>query len=102
MARRGDKAREQVMQKIVDVFGDDFCCIDNKKIYVNGHEGGETIQFAINLTMPKTPVTGGSTNRNIITGNPNDWTEKEIKTAEISDEDAETIKKLKETLGIVD
>lgn len=54
MARRGDQARQDVMNKILNTFDSAF--VQDKKIYVSAIEGGEAIQFAISLTMPKTPV----------------------------------------------
>ena len=60
MARRGDLARENVTKIIVDAFGDNFVTIQDKKIYVMGSDGGEMVQFAISLTMPKTPVEAGA------------------------------------------
>lgn len=56
MARKGDQARSDVMNQIVSAFPGAF--IQDKKIYVTANEGGEAIQFAISLTMPKTPVAG--------------------------------------------
>lgn len=57
MAKRGDIAREHVKDTIVGAFGEDFVTIQDKKIYVVADDGnGEKIQFAITMTMPKTPV----------------------------------------------
>lgn len=107
MARRGDTARENVTERIKEAFGADFVGIQDKKIYVQAKENGEKIQFAISLTMPKTPI--GATE------NPNDWRPKtEPKTedssvvvtsdkpATLSPEDEATIAKLMKDLGIED
>lgn len=58
MAKRGDAAREAVKNKIIEAFGSDFVAFLDKKIYVEAQDGpgGETLQFAITMTMPKTSV----------------------------------------------
>ena len=66
MAKRGELARESVKNTIVDAFSkiNAFVTIQDKKIYVTAKDGpnGEVIQFAIAMTMPKTPVAGNDTN----------------------------------------
>ncbi len=66
MAKRGDQARETVKNKIIEVFGNDFVAFQDKKIYVQAKDGlnGESIQFAITMTMPKTPVVPAGTQVN--------------------------------------
>lgn len=70
MAKRGDQARESVKNTIVEAFSNlgAFVCIQDKKIYVTAKDGpgGETLQFAIAMTMPKTPVAAEPS--------PTDWT----------------------------
>lgn len=56
MAKRGDEARAKVYEVIQKAFGEDFVAVVDKKIYVNSKEDGEKIQFAISITMPKTPI----------------------------------------------
>lgn len=58
MAKRGDAAREAVKNKIIEAFGPSFVAFLDKKIYVEAQDGpgGETLQFAITMTMPKTSV----------------------------------------------
>ena len=63
---KGAKAREFVTNKIVSALDGAF--VDNKKIYAWVDDGGEQVQICIALTIPKTPVEGGSYNANI-----NDW-----------------------------
>lgn len=64
MAKRGDAARQNVMDIICKAFGEDFVGIQDKKIYVWAQDGvnGEKIQFAVSITMPKTPIAGGGDN----------------------------------------
>ena len=56
MAKKGDAAREEVKQRIIEAFGNDFVAFVDKKIYVQVNEGGESLQFAITMTMPKNPI----------------------------------------------
>lgn len=58
MAKRGDAAREAVKNKIIEAFGSSYIAFLDKKIYVEAQDGpgGETLQFAITMTMPKTSV----------------------------------------------
>lgn len=105
MARKGDIGREKVKQKIIDAFGEDFAGEQDKKLYVWADDGGEKVQFAIAMTMPKTQIGAAPKNTN-------DWTEKSIAPApvnvvspaaqNISPEDEEKIQNLMKTLGIVD
>lgn len=60
MAKRGDQARESVKNTIIAAFSgsNDYVGFVDKKIYVTAQDGvgGEKIQFAISMTMPKTPL----------------------------------------------
>jgi len=105
MARKGDIGREKVKQKIIAAFGEDFAGEQDKKLYVWADDGGEKVQFAIAMTMPKTQIGAAPKNSN-------DWTEASIAPASInvvspaaqniSPEDEEKIQNLMKTLGIVD
>lgn len=97
MARRGDGARQNVIDIITKAFGDDFVCVQDKKIYVTSRdtEGGEPIQFAISMTMPKVPVeagnnSSGSAETSTVTAAP----------AELSDTDKAKVADLMRKLGI--
>jgi len=57
---RGNDAKELVIQKIQQAFGDKVIGIFDKKLYVWSEENGEAIQVAIALSCPKTPI--GSSN----------------------------------------
>ena len=88
--RRGDYARSSVVNTIINAFGDNYVTTQDKKIYVNATEGGEVIQFAISITMPKTSIAASSS-----------------KAESVSIEDADQmsdakLKELKEILGIKD
>lgn len=58
--RRGDTAKETVKNKIIQAFDQDFVTIQDKKIIVQASDGGEIVQIAISLTMPKVQVTAGA------------------------------------------
>lgn len=101
MAKRGDAARESVRDTIVKAFEatNNFVTIQDKKIYVTAQDGpgGEVIQFAIAMTIPKTPVQGS--------GQPTTETTKAVvgeppQPVDLAPEDKEKVKELMERLGI--
>lgn len=53
---KGAIAKQNVTNKIAQVFGADFIGEVDKKIYVWAEENGEKIQIAISLTCPKIAV----------------------------------------------
>lgn len=61
MAKRGDVARASVADTIVKAFGANYVATVDKKIFVEAQDGpgGETLQFSIAITMPKTSVARG-------------------------------------------
>ena len=58
MAKRGEGAKNNVVKKIQEAFGEDFIGIKDKKIYVNAIDSAnkEKLQIAITLTLPKAVV----------------------------------------------
>ena len=90
--KRGDQAREAVKNKIVKAFGEDFVCIQDKKIIVQAREGVESIQFAITMTMPKTAVQpiSGTDSTNPASNTPTN----------MSDEDQKAVAELMKKLAI--
>lgn len=75
MAKKGDVARQDVMDTIIKAFKDidSYCCTADKKIYVWAQDGpgGEKLQFAVSITMPKTPVLAGGE----VGGNEGAWSD---------------------------
>lgn len=63
MAARGTEAKEQIVKKIIECFGQEKAFLYDKKLYINTQEGGETVQVCLTLTCPKTIVepTGATT-----------------------------------------
>ena len=108
MARRGEVARAAVTQIIQDAFnatGHLVATID-KKIYVEAQDGpgGETLQFAITMTMPKTSV---SREEGVSSSQPasGDWTGPAAATlvatpTEITDDDKAKVAELMKKLGL--
>lgn len=54
MAIKGNIAKENVIRKIAEAFGNDWIGEKDKKYYVWASDGGEKVQIAISLTCPKT------------------------------------------------
>ena len=91
---KGSEAKEYVIRKIKETFGEDFVGEQDKKIYVWGQEGGEKVQIAISLTCPKNPI--GSFNFE----EQEKILEEENKTVEITEEEKIKIDELMKGLGI--
>ena len=53
---RGNVAKDNVIKKIQQTFGNDFVGIIDKKLYVWADDGGEQVQIAISMTCPKNVV----------------------------------------------
>lgn len=102
MARKGDQARQEVMNKIASAFENSF--IQDKKIYVTAAEGGEAIQFAVSLTMPKVPISGSASSVNTSADGNHDWSDKSTTSTpvEISAEDSAKVEELMRRLNISD
>lgn len=99
MAKKGDIARAQVYEIIQNAFGANYVDTIDKKIYVNGEENGEAIQFAIAITMPKNPV-GAASPVKMSTKANSEMSAFEIlpipgeEKTEVSEDEAELVKKL--------
>ena len=102
MAKRGDAARQNVMDTICKAFGEDFVGIQDKKIYVWAQDGvnGEKIQFAVSITMPKTPIAGGGDNASS-TSSSGGAPATEFTPTELAPEDKAKIEELKRKLNII-
>lgn len=103
MAKRGDQARQSVMDTICKAFGNDFVGIQDKKIYVFAQDGvnGEKIQFSVSITMPKTPIAGSG---DIVTQTSSleGTSATNFTPTELAPEDKMKIEELKKKLGIED
>lgn len=91
---KGNVAKEVVVEKIKEAFGADFLGVQDKKVYVRAKESGEYVQIAISMTCPKSPVDFGEISEEPAEARP----VAEFK--ELSSDDKEKIRELKEKLGI--
>lgn len=89
MAKRGEGAKNNVIKKIQEAFGEDFVGIKDKKIYVNAIDtpNNEKLQIAITLTLPKAVV---------------ETTNFEDNPTELSSADKHKVEDLKKILGVSD
>ena len=53
---KGAIAKQQIVEKLKSVFGDDYIGENSSKHYVWANDGGEKVQIAISLTCPKNPI----------------------------------------------
>ena len=53
MGAKGSVAKENVVKKIAQAFGDDFVGEFDKKLYVWSDDGGSRVQVCLALTCPK-------------------------------------------------
>ena len=60
MAVKGAILKQEIAQKILEVFPNAFLYNDGKEIRINGMENGIATQIKITLTAAKVPVEGGS------------------------------------------
>ncbi len=60
MAAKGAILKQEIAQKILEVFPNSFLYNDGKEVRINGMENGVPTQIKITLTAAKVPVEGGS------------------------------------------
>lgn len=53
---RGNQAKTEVIEKIIETFGRDNTILYDKKLYITTKEDGVPIQVCLTLTCPKTLV----------------------------------------------
>lgn len=56
MAAKGAIIKQEIIEKILQVFPDSFLFNDGKEVRINGEENGEIIQIKVTLTASKTPI----------------------------------------------
>lgn len=107
MARKGDIAKATVLNKISEIYPD--AIFADKKLYVwETDEGGEKVQIAIAMTMPKVPVEGGESMPKVSSGAA-PWENaaaaasmKKMDKIIASKDEEEMVAKLMEKLGITE
>ena len=101
---KGAGAKEYVVNKLREAFGDDYIGEVDKKYYVWGREAGQKMQIAIALTCPKTPVGEVSAAKEAF-----DWSDSEaspagttsvFKPAQIDDDERARVAELMAKLGL--
>lgn len=102
MAAKGTEAKERIVEKIQEIFGEDFAGYVDKKIYVWSKENGERVQVCLSMTCPKTPIgevviprgDGGiNFEEAVVAAAP-------VKSAEVTAEEQQKIADLMATLGL--
>lgn len=58
---RGSLAKERVMNRIREIYGNDYVGTENNKVYVYEDDGGERVQIAISFVCPKEGLTRKAT-----------------------------------------
>lgn len=56
MAAKGAIIKQEIIEKILQVFPDSFLFNEGKEVRINGEENGEIIQIKVTLTASKTPI----------------------------------------------
>lgn len=108
MAARGTEAKNKIVQKMAEIFGDDWIGQVENKYYIWSNEDGERIQIAIALTCPKNPVdvetktikTKESSEMNFAEMRPDEVPTSRPAKAEISESERENIAELMRRLGL--
>ena len=90
MATKGTIAKQNIENKIKEVFGADYIGIFDKKLYLWSDDGGERVQVALTMTCPKVFV-GVDTSTE---------TPDEFQPAEITQQEQDNLKMLIERLGL--
>ena len=99
---RGADAKQLVITKLKEVFGDDYIGESNNKHYVWSKENGEKIQIAISLTCPKVPLGEVYVN----TGGGIDFSAEPVvaqtkfEPAEVTEEEVDNLKEMMARLGL--
>jgi hypothetical protein len=91
---KGQIAKETLGSIIIEAVGDKFVTVQDKKIYVNMDDGGETVQVAIAMTVPKTPIAAGSSTSSSSKENS------AFTSTELSPEDKAKVEQLKKLLNV--
>lgn len=60
MAAKGAILKQEIAQKILEMFPNAFLYNDGKEVRINGTEEGVPVQIKVTFTAAKVPVEGGS------------------------------------------
>lgn len=101
---KGSIAKQEVVNKIKQVFGNDYVGESNSKHFVWANDGGERVQIAISLTCPKNPLEIVATT--VAFGDGIDFeaepvmAQAKFEPAEISQEEVDNIQAIMQRLGL--
>lgn len=107
--KSGDICKEKLTQAILGLYPDN-AFVQDKNIYVNFVEGGETVQLKLALTQPKVPVEAPEAASAPIQVEDNsnwDWSDsnpdvasRAVPSAEVTQEEQEHLRALLQKLGL--
>lgn len=100
---RGSVAKEKVIAKIKEVFGNDYIGENANKHYVWAMDSGERVQIAISLTCPKVPLVeanAGSFDGGIDFTQTPVLVNPEPVVSEISDQEKQNLEEMMARLGL--
>ena len=101
---KGSIAKQTIVNKIKEVFGNDYVGESASKHYVWVSDGGERVQIAISLTCPKTPI--GTVDMSSAFGDGMDFdaapviAETKFEPAEITQEEKDNLETMMRNLGL--
>ena len=94
--RKGDIAKQNVLKKIQECFGDDYVNYLDKKIYVIANDGNDTVQIALSMTCPKVEVEkAGSAVSSTQATKTGAWESTPTQVAQITQEEKDNLKRLR-------
>lgn len=101
---KGTVAKQNVVAKLKEVFGENYIGENANKHYVWADDGGEKVQIAISLTCPKTPI--GTVDMSSAFGDGMDFeaapviAQTKFEPAEITDQEKQNIADMMAALGL--
>ena len=104
MAAKGALAKQEVINKIKEVFGADYIGESGGKHYLWAKDGGEKVQIAVSLTCPKNPI--GTVDMSSAFGGGIDFeaepvlVQTKFEPAEITQQEKDTLADLMNRLGL--
>lgn len=104
MAAKGTIAKQNIINKLKEIFGNDYIGENANKHYVWASDGGEKVQIAISLTCPKNPI--GTVDVNAAFGDGMDFEAPQVvaqtkfEPAEITQEEKDNLEALLSRLGL--
>ena len=101
---KGAVAKQNVVAKLKEVFGENYIGENANKHYVYADDGGEKVQIAISLTCPKNPI--GTVDMSSAFGDGLDFeaepvlVQTKFEPAEITPEETKNLADLMASLGL--